>query len=139
MTDSYDVRVDGGEPRRGPPWPYPTKAAGLTPRQAEVLAYLKAYSAERGYMPCFEEIAERFSFRSLATVHEHVTNLERKGHIRREVGAVRGITLCSEDQSWRDFAQQVRDGCKTIRDSLDRDGAMVVVERLDMLARRMLT
>jgi len=29
--------------------------------------------------PDFEEIAQQFGFHSLATVHEHLTNLERKG------------------------------------------------------------
>src|SRR4026208_2539941 len=55
----------------------------LTKRQKEILSYLESHIQGRGYAPSFEEIAEHFSFQSLATVHEHLTNLERKGYIRR--------------------------------------------------------
>src|SRR5207248_1765479 len=37
--------------------------------------------------------AQRFTFRSLATVHEHLTNLERKGYIRRAHNESRGIEV----------------------------------------------
>lgn len=65
----------------------------LTRRQREILDYLSEYIAERGYAPSFEEIAARFAFRSLATVHEHLTNLERKGYIRRAHNESRGIEV----------------------------------------------
>ncbi|MDH4349297.1 MAG: repressor LexA, partial [Gemmatimonadota bacterium] len=51
----------------------------LTKRQSEVLTFLQEHIQSKGYAPSFEEIAEQFSFQSLATVHEHLTNLERKG------------------------------------------------------------
>jgi repressor LexA len=65
----------------------------LTKRQNEILAYLRAAIAEQGYAPSFEEIAEQFSFASLATVHEHLTNLERKGYIRRQYNESRSIEV----------------------------------------------
>ena len=40
-----------------------------------------------------EEIADHFSFQSLATVHEHLTNLERKGSIRRSYNESRAIEV----------------------------------------------
>jgi repressor LexA len=46
-----------------------------------------------GYAPTFTEIAEACGYRSLSTVHEHVQNLERKGHITRQFNAERGIAL----------------------------------------------
>ncbi|MDH5284782.1 MAG: repressor LexA, partial [Gemmatimonadota bacterium] len=55
----------------------------LTKRQSEVLTFLQEHIQSKGYAPSFEEIAEQFSFQSLATVHEHLTNLERKGYIHR--------------------------------------------------------
>ena len=55
----------------------------LTRRQRDILTYLQAQIEENGYAPSFEEIAEHFGFQSLATVHEHLTNLERKNYIRR--------------------------------------------------------
>jgi repressor LexA len=65
----------------------------LTKRQNEILAYLRAHIAEHGYAPSFEEIAEQFTFASLATVHEHLTNLERKGYIRRQYNESRSIEV----------------------------------------------
>jgi len=65
----------------------------LTKRQSEILAFLQNHILEQGYAPSFEEIAERFGFQSLATVHEHLTNLERKGYIRRSYNESRSIEV----------------------------------------------
>jgi repressor LexA len=65
----------------------------LTRRQREILDYLTGYITDHGYAPSFEEIAARFRFQSLATVHEHLTNLERKGHIRRTPNESRAIEI----------------------------------------------
>jgi len=65
----------------------------LTRRQSELLAYLQQQIADNGYAPSFEEIAEHFGFQSLATVHEHLTNLERKGYIRRSYNESRSIEV----------------------------------------------
>jgi len=68
-------------------------AVALTKRQAEMMAYLRAYAADNGYAPTHEEIAAQFGFNSLATVVEHLTNLERKGQIRRVPNEARSITI----------------------------------------------
>jgi repressor LexA len=65
----------------------------LTKRQSEILSYLQDHIHGQGYAPSFEEIAERFGFQSLATVHEHLTNLERKGYIRRSYNESRSIEV----------------------------------------------
>jgi repressor LexA len=65
----------------------------LTKRQSEILRYLQEHIREKGYAPSFEEIAEQFSFQSLATVHEHLTNLERKGYIHRTHNESRAIEV----------------------------------------------
>lgn len=65
----------------------------LTKRQREILSFLEDQIRSQGYAPSFEEIAERFSFQSLATVHEHLTNLERKGYIRRTYNESRSIEV----------------------------------------------
>ena len=69
----------------------------LTRRQREILDFISAQISEQGYAPSFEEIAKRFTFRSLATVHEHLTNLERKGYIRRAHNESRGIEVILTD------------------------------------------
>ena len=65
----------------------------LTKRQREILNYLATYSEQHGYAPSFEEIAEHFEYSSLATVHEHLSNLERKGYIKRSYNESRAIEI----------------------------------------------
>jgi repressor LexA len=65
----------------------------LTKRQREILNYLDSYAGQNGYAPSFEEIAEHFNYNSLATVHEHLSNLERKGYIQRSYNESRAITI----------------------------------------------
>ena len=65
----------------------------LTKRQREILTYLGSYSDSNGYAPSFEEIAEEFNYNSLATVHEHLSNLERKGYIKRSYNESRAIEI----------------------------------------------
>jgi repressor LexA len=65
----------------------------LTKRQREILNFLETYSESCGYAPSFEEIAAQFNYNSLATVHEHLSNLERKGYIRRNYNESRAIEI----------------------------------------------
>jgi len=65
----------------------------LTKRQREVLGYLENHIRSHGYAPSMEEIADHFSLQSLSTVHEHLTNLEQKGAIRRNYNESRGIEI----------------------------------------------
>ena len=65
----------------------------LTRKQREILDYLSSMIDRHGYAPSFEEIAEQFGYQSLATVHEHLTNLERKGYIRRNYNESRAIEV----------------------------------------------
>ncbi len=70
----------------------------LTKRQKEILDYISEFIAAQGYAPSFEEIAESFGYASLATVHEHLSNLERKGYIRKSYNESRSIELLSPGQ-----------------------------------------
>ena len=69
----------------------------LTKRQREILDYLSEYAEKQGYAPSFEEIAEKFDYSSLATVHEHLSNLERKGYIKRSYNESRAIEILPSD------------------------------------------
>ena len=55
----------------------------LTKRQKEVLDFLVGFGNKHGYSPSFEEIARALRLTSLATVHKHISTLERKGFLRR--------------------------------------------------------
>jgi len=65
----------------------------VTRRQREILDFIAGHLEAKGYAPSFEEIAHQFGFNSLATVHEHLTNLERKGYIRRAHNESRAIEI----------------------------------------------
>lgn len=73
----------------------------LTKRQREILNYLSTHTEQHGYAPSFEEIAENFHFSSLATVHEHLTNLERKGYIKRSYNESRAIEILPSEAAPR--------------------------------------
>lgn len=65
----------------------------VTRRQKEVLDFLEGFVARNGYSPSFEEIARGLSLKSLATVHKHITNLERKGLLDRMHNRSRSIDV----------------------------------------------
>ena len=65
----------------------------ITKRQREVYDFIARFVAERGYSPSFEEIGEGTDLSSLATVHKHVTNLEKKGLLKRDYNRSRSIDV----------------------------------------------
>ncbi len=70
----------------------------LTKRQKEILDFLRAFIAHCGYAPSFDEIRREFGYTSLATVHEHLSNLERKGYIRRRYRESRSVEFPLHDE-----------------------------------------
>jgi repressor LexA len=71
----------------------------LTQQQARVLAFVREFINEHEYPPSFKEIAANCGYHSLSTVHEHLRNLERKGHITRSFNEARGIALIGSDSA----------------------------------------
>jgi len=62
-------------------------------RQKQILDFLSQYIQKHGYSPTLQQIADALGVRSLATVHEHLAAMAKKGIIRRFEGAVRGIEI----------------------------------------------
>ena len=62
-------------------------------RQKQILEFLTSYIGKHGHAPTLVEIAKRLGVRSLATVHEHLQTLEKKGLIRKSSGITRGIEI----------------------------------------------
>ena len=62
-------------------------------RQKQILKFIREYIVKYGYSPTLGEIAEAMGVSSLATVHEHLQALVKKGAIRKFEGAVRGIEV----------------------------------------------
>ena len=65
----------------------------LTPRQRDVLDYIKDYIEVWEKPPAIREIQAYFGFRSPSTVAVHLAALERKGFIRRTKHESRNIKL----------------------------------------------
>src|SRR5258708_11760803 len=65
----------------------------ITRRQHELYDCISRLVAEKQYSPSFEEIKEGMGLSSLATVHKHVTNLEKKGLLTRDYNRSRSIDL----------------------------------------------
>jgi len=78
----------------------------LTKRQKEVLDFLVTFHNKHGYSPSFEEIARSLKLTSLATVHKHITTLERKGFVRRGYNQSRSIEIVQLPKSVK---EQVND------------------------------
>lgn len=65
----------------------------LYKRQREILDFLNEYIEKHGSAPTLVEIAKKLGVKSLATVHEHLQALERKGLIKKSGGIIRKIEL----------------------------------------------
>jgi len=70
----------------------------LTKKQKRILDYLKDFINEHGYSPSFEEICKALGYTSLATVHEHLTNLEAKGYIRKSYRGSRSVEIAFDTE-----------------------------------------
>lgn len=54
----------------------------LTPKQQQVLDFIRAYIAQHELYPTIREIKEYFGFSSVTGVVGHLTLLAKKGHLR---------------------------------------------------------
>ena len=65
----------------------------LTRRQRQVYDFIAGFVQSHGYSPSFEEIGNGLGLSSLATVHKHISNLEKKGLLRRDYNRSRSIDV----------------------------------------------
>ncbi len=65
----------------------------LTAKQKSVLDYLKEMVYKRGYPPSVREVCDAVGLKSTSTVHNHLTNLEKKGFIKRDPTKPRAIEI----------------------------------------------
>ncbi len=74
----------------------------LTPRQGEILAFIKLWLDEHGYPPTRAEMAQQLGFRSPNAAEEHLRALARKGAIEMIPGASRGIRIPGSEPAPRE-------------------------------------
>ena len=65
----------------------------LSDRQRQVLDYIRATVADRGYPPSVREIGEAVGLSSPSTVHSHLSSLVEAGMIRRDPTKPRAIEV----------------------------------------------
>ncbi len=66
---------------------------GLTPRQEQVLEFIRENVRVNGYPPTVREICAALELSSPSTVHAHLANLERLGLIKRDPTKPRALDV----------------------------------------------
>ncbi|PLX22167.1 repressor LexA [Candidatus Parcubacteria bacterium] len=72
----------------------------LTKRQRQILDFINEFSEKNGYSPSYREIGEHFNLSSTATIHAHVSALEKKGLVKRSHNEARSIELVNTTIDW---------------------------------------
>jgi len=62
-------------------------------RQKQIVDFIAQYIQRHGHSPTLQEIADAMGLSSLATVHEHIAALVRKGVVKKYEGSVRGLEI----------------------------------------------
>ena len=70
----------------------------LTKRQGEVLQFIKEFMVKKGYPPTVREIGKALDLSSPATIHSHLSNLEKKGIIRKDNSKNRALELLVDNE-----------------------------------------
>jgi repressor LexA len=65
-------------------------------KQRQIVDFIETFIRSHSYSPTLQEIADAIGVKSLATVHEHLSALTKKGVIRKVNGEVRGIELADQ-------------------------------------------
>lgn len=68
----------------------------ITPKQQEILDYIKAQILNKGYPPAVREICEAVHLKSTSSVHSHLETLEKNGYIRRDPTKPRAIEIVDD-------------------------------------------
>ncbi len=89
----------------------------LTPRQAELLAFVRDYIATHaGVAPTYDEMVAALGLKSKSRVSALIERLVQTGHLERRPGRWRGLAL-------------VEPGAESGRAALERAAARLVEER----------
>jgi repressor LexA len=70
-------------------------AAPSTPRQAEILTYIRDYQSRYGYSPTLQEIGDYLGINKV-TVFEHLAGLQKRGLVRKGRHRARSVKVASD-------------------------------------------
>ena len=73
----------------------------LTTKQRALADFIESHRQQQGGAPTYQEIANRFGFRSLNAVTSHVRLLRQKGALALETGRARSLRVIRPLQRWR--------------------------------------
>jgi repressor LexA len=65
----------------------------ITKRQRQVYDFIADFVQRNQFTPSYQEIGDGLGLSSLATVHKHISNLEKKGLLNRDYNRSRSIDL----------------------------------------------
>lgn len=68
----------------------------ITPKQTEILEYIKQQILTKGYPPAVRDICEAVHLKSTSSVHSHLETLEKNGYIRRDPSKPRAIEIIDD-------------------------------------------
>ena len=68
----------------------------ISPKQQEILEYIKSQILERGFPPAVPDICQAVHLKSTSSVHSHLETLEKNGYIRRDPTKPRAIEILDE-------------------------------------------
>ena len=69
----------------------------FSPKQAEILEYIKNEIINRGFPPTVRDICDAVNLKSTSSVHSHLETLERNGYIRRDPTKPRAIEIVDDN------------------------------------------
>jgi len=65
----------------------------LTEKEKNILKYIARYINQNGHSPSFRDIKKHFNFKSIGTVQDYISSLEKKGAIKRGKKKARSLTI----------------------------------------------
>lgn len=65
----------------------------LTPTKQRVLRFINSYTAKNGFAPTLAEIRDGLKLNSISTIHQHIQELERTGHLLKKSKLHRSIEV----------------------------------------------
>jgi len=63
----------------------------LTKKQKQIFDFINFYIEENGISPTIEEIRKKLSLKAISTIHEHISNLKKKGYLTNDLNSARSI------------------------------------------------
>ena len=68
----------------------------ITPKQREMLEYIKQEILNKGYPPTVRELCDAVHLKSTSSIHAHLEALEKNGYIRRDPSKPRAIEIVDD-------------------------------------------